>query len=217
MFRGVGLVALLLACASSLPEYARPKGEIASREAVNSANLIAYRTLTREDFAAARPPPQIRGHRDSLGAATCGLVRPSADSQIAVVLSNGSFKATIPRLRFEARMDRDCSWWNPDFERAPPEYVLQHEQIHFAIYELGARRLNARAKRIAASLASHGDTAQEAATEVERKFQRVIRDGLDQILDRSQAFDEDTSMSRNAKRQAEWGRRVDAELASTEP
>ena len=42
-------------------------------------------------------------------------------------------------LRFRAQMDRKCSWWNPKDLGFPQEYILEHEQIHFALCELGAR------------------------------------------------------------------------------
>jgi hypothetical protein len=48
-------------------------------------------------------------------------------------------------------MNRDCSWWN---EKATMDaaYVLEHEQIHFALTELGARSLSANAAQIAGEL-----------------------------------------------------------------
>ena len=218
MFRGVPLAALLLAaCASPLPEYARPRGEVTSQAGSFSGNLIRYRTLVRADFQASQPPPQIAEFRKTLGAATCGLVRPSEDSKIAVKPGADGFEGYMPDLHFEAFMDRDCSWWNPDFDRAPPEYVLEHEQIHFAIYELHARRLNSDAARITRELRARGDTPQAAAAAVTAKFEVRLREALEQVLERSQAFDRDTSMSANAARQAEWARRIEAELAEAAP
>lgn len=216
MLRGFALAALLLAaCASPLPEYARPSGQVASLAGRNTGNLIRYRTLTRADFQGSEPPPQVGAHRASLGAATCGMVGPSESSQIAVKPSKDGFTGFMPELHFEAWMDRDCSWWNPDFERASPEYVLEHEQIHFAIFELHARRLNAEAGNIVRELRAHGDTPQAAAAAVEARFQTRIRKALDGVLAQSRAFDEDTSMSANAERQAEWARRIEEELAES--
>jgi len=218
MLRGFALGALLLAaCASPLPEYARPSGKVGSLDGLKTGNLIRYRTLTRADFLGSEPPPQVGAHRASLGAATCGLVGPSESSQIAVMPSGDGFTGFMPELRFEAWMDRDCSWWNPDFDRTSPEYVLEHEQIHFAIFELHARRLNAEAADIVRELRAHGATPQAAAAAVQARFQVRIRKALDGVLAQSQAFDEDTSMSANAARQAEWARRIEAELAASAP
>ncbi len=204
-------------CASPLPDYAKPRGTIADRGSVDEANLIPYRTLVREDFQASEPPPEIAPYRESIGAATCGLIRPTRDSRIAAQPRGDHFEAWIPSLRFEARMDRNCSWWNDDFHSHTPEYALQHEQIHFAIHELGARRLNAEAEQIAIGLRSRGETPELAVAELEAKFRLVIEEALQRSLERSQAFDEDTSMSHNAIKQSEWARRIEDELARSAP
>ena len=211
------ILALLLGACSSLPEYARPTGEVGPGDQVDVSNLITYRTLTPADFQASEPPAHVAAHRQQLAAATCGMVRPSEDSKIIVMGAGDGYLAIIPHLRFEAFMRRDCSWWNPDFEGHPEDYVLQHEQIHFAFYELGARSLNARAAELSEELRSRGETTQEALAEINRKFVRLNEKALRDVLERSRSFDEDTSMSHNPVQQAAWARRIDAELAASAP
>ena len=60
----------------------------------------------------------------------------------------GRVRARVHNLAFTAFMDRDCSWWNPQYTGLPHEYILEHEQIHFALFEIAARRLNQQAARI---------------------------------------------------------------------
>ena len=46
------------------------------------------------------------------------------------------------------------AWWNDKIASEQPAYVLEHEQIHFAIFELEARALNARAEAISRDMES---------------------------------------------------------------
>jgi hypothetical protein len=51
------------------------------------------------------------------------------------------FFGRIDHLAFEAVMIPERSWWNPAIQANMTGYVLQHEQIHFALTELAARKL----------------------------------------------------------------------------
>ncbi len=52
--------------------------------------------------------------------------------------------AVIDRLRFRAEMERDCSWWNPGVRSRDEPRILEHEQMHFVLFEIAARHLNQR-------------------------------------------------------------------------
>jgi hypothetical protein len=120
-------------------------------------------------------------------------------------------------LRFVAMMDRGCSWWNEANDTQPPEYVLEHEQIHFALFELEARRLNSRSEEIRRRLRRRGGTIEEASAAVQAELEGALGEALERVLERSIRLDEETSMSYDAERQREWAVRVEKELAETPP
>ena len=111
-------------------------------------------------------------------------------------------------------MDRECSWWNRESE-LPGDYVLQHEQIHFAIYELESRRLNRQMRELAAKLDARAATPDAAAHQVQTRLAGEIEGRMDAILKRSREFDEDTSLGYRPERQEVWWQRVSEELRAT--
>lgn len=170
-----GLVALLAAVAvgchdvasplapqdEALPEFAAPRGQILDTLAQMSDDVIPYRALVRADFRGSRPPPHFEPYRHRLGAATCAYVVASPETRImATRFDDGRgtvhHRAEPHALGYRALMDRSCSWWNTEQQELPPEYVLEHEQIHFALFELAARELDARAEGIAGAARSVG-------------------------------------------------------------
>jgi len=62
-------IALQVAC-STLPEYAAPKGRLIDPAILDTADVIAYRTLTRADFKGEQPPAEFAAYDDRVGAAT---------------------------------------------------------------------------------------------------------------------------------------------------
>jgi hypothetical protein len=109
-------------------------------------------------------------------------------------------------------MDRRRSWWNPTLKDVPEAYVLQHEQIHFAIAAAQAQKLNLRAAEITASMHATGDSQEEVRDAIQKKLDDVIRGALAELLARNGAFDEDTSARYDPKKQSEWFRRVSREI-----
>ena len=130
------LALLLLACTTT---------QQAQRRDWRSDDVIHYRIITRDDFQS--PTSNKLWGNVAHGAEVCVNIIPD-DERYA---------------RFQAVLKRECSYWNdvigtaarlgavaanalfgipmPYYGRIPPEYVLQHEQIHFTIMEVQARRL----------------------------------------------------------------------------
>ncbi len=155
-------------------------------------------------------------HRERLGATTCGLILPGDEAQAkARRTSDGAVEVSIANLRFVAKMDRSCSWWNDRQDSQTEEYVLEHEQIHFALFELEARRLNAELASTDEQLRSTAPTAEEAQSATQSRLGALLQDALGRALERSRQFDEDTSMSLNVEKQREWLERIARELART--
>jgi hypothetical protein len=182
--------------------------------------VISYRPLTRQDFKSALAPPAFRAYADRIGAATCAYVQTVREAQflarpVAAVNKQVEFHSEARNLRFEAAMNRRCSWWNTRQTQLPEPYVLEHEQIHFAIFELESRKLNAQLDRIAERLRAVAPTGEAAGSETQRKLLERLEEARRDIMDRSNRFDEDTSYGYEPEKQKEWLRRVESELAAT--
>ena len=212
---------LLLACRASLPDYAAPKRMDVDYADLASRDTIRYRTLTRADFLGTKPPAAFAAVADRLGAATCGhLVLPPAKLLITNrtdASGDSEYEVVVESLEFYAEMDRTCSWWNPNFVGMKHDYVLEHEQIHFALFEIQARRLRAKIPELKAHVRSTGSSSQEVQALAQQKLNETLEEHMAEVMDRNRAFDEDTSLGYNPKKQKEWLARVNAELAEFAP
>ncbi len=180
--------------------------------------LVPYRELERSDFQAAGPPTGAPPGRAHVAAATCAYLVFDPALKFKAVRRSGEelFVADVTSLHFEARMDPACSWWDGANRFRPDDYVLEHEQIHFAIIELEARRLNSEADALAARLRSSGETSEVALQKIQRRFRREFEDAVQRTAARSKSFDEETSLGYSPEAQAEWARRVRSELEELE-
>jgi len=206
------LAILLLACVM-LPEHARPHVEVVDPSELRAGDPVRYRKLAREDFLASAPPAAVAAHAARFGAFTCANVVPEGATRVRFDPGRepGTWVGRLENTAFHAEMDRACSWWNPAPLPVPSEYVLEHEQIHFALTELHARRLGPTLLAIRLPTSSQP----EAAAELERRYEAELRATMDALVRESTAFDEDTSNGYEPARQSRWRARVEAELAKT--
>jgi hypothetical protein len=208
------------AACSRLPSYARPQGSLLQPGSFDDSDLIEYRTLTREDFRGEKPDGDAAEHMDAMGATTFAILRSDPSVRILVTeepdaKADQRFRGRLDsRLHFRAQMDRKRSWWNPNLKEVPFEYVLQHEQIHFALAAIEAKTLNASSDALTKSVHAEGDSAEKVKSDIDEKLSAVIRGALSRLVDRNANFDEDTSARYSPKKQAEWWRRVQAELGA---
>lgn len=213
---------LLIGCGSTLPEYAAPKGGVVAAASLDSSDVISYRQLSRADFRGTQAPPEFAQVAGRVGAATCGQVRTTSDTLFMInwrqetPSSEKHHWVEIKKLSFMALMDRRCSWWNDRTASRAPAYVLQHEQIHFALYELGARKLNANAEAIKQSMLKEGATQQEVEAHAQRALNDALVKATEDLLQRNREFDEDTSLGYRPDRQRSWLKKVNEELAETQ-
>jgi hypothetical protein len=176
----------------------------------DGGDTISYRTLTRSDFRANAPPPKARVHAERMGAYTCGAVVPEQPFDVRIEPAQRGFVARAPTLRVRGLMDRSCSWWNDELRNAqPPEYILQHEQIHFALIELAARDLEARGR----ALAVRGSTVEDAHAAFQSQLDHLRRKVAAGLQERSDELDRDTSGVHAPDVQRRWLDRVTRELA----
>jgi hypothetical protein len=124
------------------------------------------------------------------------------------------YEGSLGHLRFHAVMDRSCSWWNPNARH--PDYTLQHEQVHFAIREIAARRLNQAAAALVADLHVTEDDEHKVVLALRTRVEQLFNVHNDAAVSRNRAFDEETSPGPNEERQDRWWRDVQRELHETE-
>ena len=220
--RAAGLLLLLVGCADvqreprpgTLPDYARPRVERVRAEDYQAGDVIRYRSVTRNDFRAEAPPAHAAGTADRMGAFTCANIVPDGSPQVSFSPGPepGSMVARLDSVRFYAVMDRDCSWWNPKAVR-DPDYILQHEQIHFGLTELQARRLSAAMRDVRLVVRS----PEQAAEQMQRLYDQNAQESSEQLVRDSTRYDEETSFRSAPKAQARWLEYVERELAKTAP
>ncbi len=212
----LGIACFLVGDVSAQPKGLAPAGSLSRGGLPAGADPIPYRTLTRSDFRGVAPPPQFARVRDRLGAATCAYILLAPEARLETRRVNDGdalvYQAVPSGLAFYARMDRACSWWNASQSVLAREYVLEHEQIHFALFEIEARRLDARSGEIAEAAITVGDTAEEAAAASQEALENRLRHALRAVLERNAAFDEETSHGEEPERQRKWYDRITREL-----
>jgi uncharacterized protein DUF922 len=129
------------------------------------------------------------------------LARPSSTSDAAAITStalgveyhlrNNSLTYTIT-----CRFSKTTSWG-----RHKTEYILQHEQGHFDITELFARKL-------AKELKAYKFNPRKYQEEVSKIYKKV----MDEKEQYQNKYDKETDFSRNKQQQVEWLEKIRDEL-----
>ena len=184
---------------------------------LETGDLIRYRDIERRDFRAQDPPVEAIGLHAELGAATCVFLATDPDMYIrssprGLDLGFDQFRTRVQNLGFIAYMDRECSWWNPSPMMLPAAYILQHEQIHFALFEIAARRLNSRALELTAQLETVTASQQEAVDAISEQLDAELLRAVNEVVARSNDFDRDTSLTYRQDKQSFWWNTVSVEL-----
>jgi hypothetical protein len=212
-------LATTLACAR-LPEYAKPRMVQAHEQRGTLVAGIPYRALTPEDFRATSLSEDLAEHAERIKAHAVIRIRMTADSSFRITSGdfNGQsyFFGSIGHLAFEAVMLPDRSWWNPNIPANMRAYVLQHEQIHFALTELAARQLTGDAHKWASDILVIEPTPKEVAVGLARLINDRINDAMKASLKRQSQFDEETSLFYSPKWQQWWSSTVEDELKKSD-
>ncbi|MDK9709056.1 MAG: hypothetical protein OEL83_18595 [Desulforhopalus sp.] len=213
------LLVLLVAACSRLPSYGQPRGEVS--DGILPAQIITYRTLTIGDFRAVELPEDLRDHGEHLNAHTTAAIRTRPGGSIAVTsFESGGKKQLCGRaenLAFEAVMIPERSWWSPALSEVQVGYVLQHEQVHFALMEIAARQLNQRAAKEPEQLSGCAEDSEAAANRLSAVLDRWLAEAEEKTLRLHSDFDEATSNRYAPREQQRWYERVMRELESKHP
>jgi len=214
------LLAFLSGCAR-LPDYALPRGGVILDDPAMIDEAFTYRQLTRADFRASTLSTDRVMHESSINAHTCARIRPTHDSRFTVSRTryNGSivYIGSINKIGFEAIMIPGCSWWNPALPARKHAYVLQHEQIHFALDELTARQLTVNARQATRTFMAIHPTFEAAKAEVAATVNEWIRSAMEESMATHTAFDKDTSLFHSPRWQQWWREKIEGQLAGLQP
>ncbi len=216
----IQLLLLLSGCAQ-LPEYARPHlKEIDNKQEILK-NGIKYRQLTVDDFQALELPANIEPHAKNIAAHTCCRIRAAKGSKLMIVRrylnQQIQYFGSIKHIAFEAVMIPECSWLNPRVSEEKLEYVLEHEQIHFALMEIAARKLTRKARKETKNFIAIQSTYKDTQEEISAKIRDMVRTANQAALKEHTSFDEDTSLYFDPKGQRWWLDRVEKQLLKTRP
>jgi hypothetical protein len=212
---------LLLSGCAQLPEYARPHiTEIDSKQKGLKEGII-YRQLTVDDFQALELPTNIEPHAKNIGAHTCSRIRVANESKFTITRGYLNqqihYFGSIKYIAFEAVMDPECSWLNPNLSREKLEYVLEHEQIHFALMEIAARKLTQKARIEAKNFIAIQSTYEDTRKEISAKIRDMVQIANQAVLKEHTSFDEDTSLYFDPESQRRWLDWVEEQLFKTTP
>jgi hypothetical protein len=211
------LCALGLGCAAKAPPpAAQPTRPQVKRVVVSDRpDLVGYRALTREDFRSSAPPQgdTSRGH---VAAVTCAYLVYAPELRFRAVKEprDSDWGVSVEKLSFFARMDPQCSWWDPRAQFTP-DYVLQHEQIHFAIIELVARDLNRRVPDLVQRMSKRAATGEAAIAAAKQEFNAEFEAAIERTIERNRSFDLETSLGFKPERQEAWAQQIEQELADS--
>lgn len=179
--------------------------------------LVPYRPLTRDDFRSPVAAGFSTIEERQIGATTCAkiIVRPDDVVTRSEGTTSGEprYVATLDDPIFFAVFSRKCSWWNPEQTRGE-SYLLEHEQIHFAISELEARRLNGRAEHIAARVRTLGSDPRAVYFRAASELHAVLTAATEAVNGRNELFH--SQAYSDPVRQRRWFQKVTAELEATE-
>lgn len=212
------LLGWMAACAR-LPEYARPRFHDPGDAAVRREGF-GLRVLTIEDFQADALPAKYSPYDQHINAHSCISIRPAAESKVRITRSVYGGKlfyvGSLPRIRFEAVFVPACSWWNPKVSGNRKAYVLQHEQIHFALTELAARRLTRDAREELQAYLSIHDSYRAVREELGTKLRDMAHAAMESSFAEHTDFDEETSLYHDPRAQQWWLEEVTERLAEEE-
>lgn len=207
---------LLLSGCAHLPEYARPHIMEIDNKKEGLKKEITYRQLTVDDFKALKLQENIEPNAKSISAHTCCRIRVAKDSKFMItggyLNQQIYYFGSIKYVAFEAVMDPECSWLNPKISGKKLEYVLEHEQIHFALMEIAARKLTQEARKEAKTFIAIQSTYENTRKEISAKIRGMLRSANQAALKEHTSFDEDTSLGFNPESQRRWLDWIEDEL-----
>ena len=169
--------AVALACIFSLEAHAK------ANTTGGTLHWSASRPLTLADFKS-RPKP---------GEAHAALTSATIVAQVAC--KGGQFTGHV-----QAAFDPTTSWWREPATMTPK--LLRHEQLHFDITEVYARRLRQKLAAVRVPCAQLGSA-----------FERLSRGVYAEWEKAEEQYDRDTNHGLKPEQQAQWEAQVQQQLS----
>ncbi len=180
----------------------------------DSSRKYADGPLTPADFRAAVPDP--RPVKDGLTLRAMSFTEIRYTSRHRWEESKqGQVTASLVRFDCWSQFDGDKSW-----NKEPTDLrLLAHEQGHFDIAELYARRAQKRFDKIIAdkSLVGHGRDERTAVADLNRKIRDEMKAVFDSERDEQAEYDRLTTHGRDFEAQAKERKRIDERLKESAP
>ena len=204
-FRVLLLSMLVPIGCATLPDHARPRVLENWDRSTRDRDAFTYRKLDVGDFRAERS--FMGGHGD-IAAHVCTRIRPTASTRVrivpAVYMGKVHYFGSVDFIAFEAVVVPDCSWWNPENSPARRAYVIEHEQVHFALTELAARRLTVEAAGADGPRMVIGTSRGQAIDLLSGAIHRMLEAAMEVNLREQTRFDEETSLYHAPEAQRRW-------------
>nr|WP_299066771.1 DUF922 domain-containing protein [uncultured Allomuricauda sp.] len=126
---------------------------------------------------------------------------PPAAVPAATTASGLSYKYSANLIHHEVELDFEVnayfypneSWYKP---KICDDIILSHEQLHFDIAELFARKMRAKLKRTSFS------------DNVKAEIRKIYMETLKELKDFQELYDWETNFSRNTEKQLEWNKKI---------
>jgi len=167
--------------------------------------LIAYRRLTWTDF-------EPRSVTSGASAQTSAVLH--ATYKWGWTSRGSQFTGFISDVRIGAWFDPAGSWRKPDV-RTDNIHLLEHEQRHFDLCEVGARMLRDQILLIRADIRGSSDA--EIKNKVQNIMNPLVTSFIDDVKRQQERYDRESNHSRNRRAQQEWNTRIQRDLDSLAP
>ncbi|MHA7863883.1 DUF922 domain-containing protein [Flagellimonas marinaquae] len=126
---------------------------------------------------------------------------PPGQPPAATTASGISYSYSANLLHHEVKLDFEVnayfypneSWYKPEL---CDENTLTHEQLHFDITEVFARKMREKLRRTSFS------------DDVKAEVRKIYHDILKELQEYQERYDWETNFSRNREKQAEWNRKI---------
>ncbi len=134
---------------------------------------------------------------------------PPAAVPAATTASGISYTYSANLMHHEVELDYEVtayfypneSWYKPSLAN---DTILSHEQLHFDIAELFARKMRNRLDRTSFS------------DNVKAEVREIYQEILQELKEFQEAYDWETNFSRNVEKQLEWNAKIAEELQAVE-